>query len=460
MRSGPVPLRVSRPPVSLPPARAVGSSDAPLSGLAWAAAAGLGVVALAVAGWAQAAAGAGAALAAVGAVALLRRLAGPSGAPADVAAAPAAATAPGFDDALERLSDPVLIVGAGEPDDMASRRVLFANEAARTLLRIPAAGALLVNAVRRPEALEAADEALYGRRIAAADYADTGAQARAWRLHATPLPSAPEAPAALLHLRDETDARRSARMGTDFLANASHELRTPLASLSGFIETLRGHARDDPAARDRFLAVMADQADRMTRLTADLLHLSRVELNEHVPPSGRVDLALAAADVADALQPQSAALGVAIALRAPAMGEVTVAGDRDQVVQVVQNLVDNALKHSPFGATVRVEVVASAGELPPEPTRPRHTLVAPDRSEGARYAALRVSDDGVGMVREELPRLAERFYRVGGQKSGPRAGTGLGLAIVRHIVNRHRGGLVVESAPDAGSAFTVTLPAA
>ena len=168
----------------------------------------------------------------------------------------------------------------------------------------------------------------------------------------------------------------------------------------------------------------------------------------------------AARDVADALQPQSAALGVAIDLRLPAEGEVQVAGDRDQVVQVVQNLVDNGLKHSPAGAVVRVEVAAAVAALPRQPARARHTLLVPDRSDGARYAVLRVSDDGAGMVRDELPRLTERFYRVGGQKSGPRAGTGLGLAIVRHIVNRHRGGLVVESAPGAGSAFTVTLPAA
>ena len=427
--------------------------------LAWTAAAAAGVAVVAAAGWPEAAAGAGAALLLAEAVRRLRRPVRPPGSePAD--AAPAAERRPPFDDAVERLGDPVLIVAGGEPDDMVSRRVLFANEAARALLRIPASGALLVNAVRRPEVLEAVDEALYGRRPVVADYADTGAQARAWRLHAAPLPGDPHAPVALLHLRDETDARRTERMGADFLANASHELRTPLASLSGFIETLRGHARNDPAARDRFLAVMADQADRMTRLTADLLHLSRVELNEHVPPSGRVDLALAAADVVDALQPQSASLGVAVALRAPPPGEVMVAGDRDQVVQVVQNLVDNALKHSPAGAVVRVEVVAAAAALPPEPPRPRHTLLAPDRSEGARYAVLRVSDDGPGMVRDELPRLTERFYRVGGQKSGPRAGTGLGLAIVRHIVNRHRGGLLVESAPGAGSSFQVTLPAA
>ena len=426
--------------------------------LAWSALAVAGLGALVVAGRAEAAAGAGAALLAV---AVLRRLGRPAGAPlADGAPAPAAEAGPPFGESLERLSDPVLIVTGGEPDDMASRRVLFANEAARTLLRIPASGALLVNAVRRPEVLEAADEALYGRCVATADFADPGARARAWRLHAAPLPSEPDSPAAMLHLRDETDARRSERMGADFLANASHELRTPLASLSGFIETLRGHARDDPAARERFLGVMADQAERMTRLTADLLQLSRVELNEHVPPSGRVDLALAAKDVADALQPQSAALDVAIELHLPASGEAQVAGDRDQVVQVVQNLVDNALKHSPAGSVVRVEVAPAPAAPPAAGARPRHTLLAPDRSDGMRYAALRVSDDGAGMVRDELPRLTERFYRVGGQKSGPRAGTGLGLAIVRHIVNRHRGGLVVESAPGAGSLFVVTLPAA
>ncbi len=420
---------------------------------AFAAASGLAVGLLALVGR-EAALGAAAALAAAGATWLLA--AAPRAEPARDAAPPPPGPPPPFAEALERLADPVLVVSGGEPDDMAGRRVVFANAAARDLLRIGTEGALLVNAVRRPEVLEAVDEALYGGVARSAAYDAAGAQDRAWRLWAAPLPPAGAMPYALLHLRDETDARRAERVRVDFLANASHELRTPLASLSGFIETLRGHAKDDPVARDRFLGIMAAQAERMSRLTSDLLQLSRVELNEHVAPTGKCDLALLTRDVADALQPQSAAVGVRIELSAPERG-ANVVGDRDQLVQVVQNLVDNALKYSAPGGAVRVEVRGDAAEAS-ETGWPRHTLVSPDRAEGVRYAMVRVTDAGPGLAREVLPRLAERFYRVEGFKSGERAGTGLGLAIVRHIVNRHRGGLVVESAPGAGSVFSVTLP--
>jgi two-component system phosphate regulon sensor histidine kinase PhoR len=249
-------------------------------------------------------------------------------------------------------------------------------------------------------------------------------------------------------------------MRADFLANASHELRTPLASLAGFIETLRGHAKDDVAARDRFLAIMSQQAMRMSRLIDDLLSLSRIELNEHIPPAGDLDLALAAADVLDALGPLAEERKVALEVRAPAAGQAVVVGDRDQIIQVVQNLVDNAIKYAGSGGKVTVEVNADLGIE--QVTRAQSaaaclSLLTPDRGHEVRYAALRVSDSGPGIAREFLPRLSERFYRVEGQKGGY-AGTGLGLAIVKHIINRHRGGLMVESAEGEGAAFTAYFP--
>ena len=273
-----------------------------------------------------------------------------------------------------------------------------------------------------------------------------------------------DADRALLRLRDETDARRIEQMRVDLLANASHELRTPLASLTGFIETLKGHARDDPEARDRFLDIMAAQADRMKRLIADLLSLSRIELNEHIPPSGQVDLAVVAADVVDALAPIAAADGVRLELTAPGAGAATVIGDRDEVVQVVQNLIDNAVKYSSRDGVVEIAVAA---DLPPSAliegvmtAAARFTLLSPDPEGAPRYSRLSVRDHGPGLAREHLPRLTERFYRVEGQKSGARAGTGLGLAIAKHILNRHRGGMAVESRPGEGAAFSIYLPAA
>ena len=391
----------------------------------------------------------------------------------DQSAAEAAAVGPAADSALlenlfEALGDPVLVVSGREADDIADRRVVLANAAARDLLRLPREGGLLVSALREPAVLEAVDEALFGGVTRTTDYAGVGAQTRHWRALTRPLAPAGGRAQALVVLRDETEVRRMELMRVDFLANASHELRTPLASLSGFIETLKGHAREDPKARDRFLDIMAAQAERMSRLVADLLSLSRIELNEHIPPSGRVDLARAASDVVDAVSVLSAERQVRVVLK-DAAGSAPIHGDRDEIIQVIQNLVDNAIKYSPPGGEVQVELRPSitleqasapwsGGNRGAGATR--LPLVTPDREPGLRYAAVTVRDHGPGMDREHLPRLTERFYRVEGQKSGERAGTGLGLSIVKHIVNRHRGGLTVESAPGEGSRFTAYFPAA
>lgn len=365
---------------------------------------------------------------------------------------------------FEALPEPALVVSGGDTDDLASRRVLFANAAARDLLRIPRQGALLVAALRHPEVLEAVDESLFGGLVRTSAWESGGAQDRVWRAWSAPLAAAdPRSPRALLVIHEQTDLRRAERTRADFLANASHELRTPLASLAGFIETLRGHAREDEAARERFLEIMAAQADRMARLVDDLMSLSRIELNEHVPPSGVVDLAMAVADVSDALAPLAGRNEVAIRTEAPGERRPLVTGDRDQILQVVQNLIDNAIKYSPPGSTVRVEVrpdldYDAATAPAPAAGAARLSLLTPDRRSDQRYAAIRVTDAGPGIEREHLPRLAERFYRVEGQKSGARPGTGLGLSIVKHVVNRHRGGLSVDSTPGEGSSFTAYLP--
>ncbi|MBA4804154.1 MAG: ATPase [Brevundimonas sp.] len=396
----------------------------------------------------------------------------PAAPPADAAqpAPPEETTAvdrPLLEGAFEALADPVLVVAGGEADDFAGRRVALANAAARDLLRIPREGALLVSALREPAVLEAVDEALYGGVSRTTDYTAAGPRTRHWRALTRPLPGAEAAgPLALVVLRDETEVRRMELMRVDFLANASHELKTPLASLAGFIETLKGHARDDARARDRFLDIMAVQADRMSRLVADLLSLSRIELNEHIPPSGRVDLVPAARDVIDAVGLLAAERGVTLKLEARATS-APIAGDRDEVVQVIQNLVDNAIKYSSAGQTVEIvikadvplqEAAAAWSGGAREGGVTRLPLLTPDREPGQQYAGVMVRDYGPGMARESLPRLTERFYRVEGQKSGERSGTGLGLAIVKHILNRHRGGLTVESAPGQGATFTAYFP--
>jgi two-component system phosphate regulon sensor histidine kinase PhoR len=322
---------------------------------------------------------------------------------------------------------------------------------------------MLLSAVRDPDVLAAVEKALFDETDAEGVYETTGAQSRSLRVTARPLgPSEDGGRLALLTFHDETEVRRVERTRVDFLANASHELRTPLASLSGFIETLRGHARDDPTAREKFLGIMQAQADRMARLISDLTSLSRIELDEHVPPRGVVDLVLLVGEVVEAAGPLGAQRDIKLDWR-PCKGcTVTVRGERDQIVQVVQNLLDNAIKYSPDGASVRIELQSGLGEMAaaasPEGV-PRLSLVAPDPSQET-YATLRVIDLGPGIARQNLPRLSERFYRVDGQKSGARSGTGLGLAIVKHIMNRHRGGLVVSSAEGEGSTFTAYFPLA
>jgi two-component system phosphate regulon sensor histidine kinase PhoR len=365
---------------------------------------------------------------------------------------------------IETLDDPILLVSGADPGDFGDRRYLFANGAARDLLRLQRDEGPLTTAIRAPEVLAAVEEALFSSVAVQANWHSRGAQERFWRTRIVPLPGVSATRLALLTFHDETEIRRGESTRADFLANASHELRTPLASLAGFIETLRGHARDDVDARDRFLGIMQAQAERMRHLIDDLMSLSRIELTEHIRPAGRTDLTLAVTDVIDALSPQAGERHVTFELDLPAQGRAIAVGDRDQIMQVAQNLIENAVKYTAHGGIVAIAVTAAldarTAATPREPGHAHLSLLTPDRASSQRYVALSVRDSGGGIARNHLPRLTERFYRVEGQKARDRPGTGLGLAIVKHIVNRHRGGMVVESALGVGSIFTVYIPMA
>lgn len=380
------------------------------------------------------------------------------------AAPPAAATRPAGDDVmatmLEKISVPILLIGPGG-------RIEQANPAARALLALGAEGGLLSTSLRQPRVLEAVSAALRGERGSVVEYATLAPLESHVRAFVEPIRLSVPGPMpwrAMLVLADETSSKRAERMRADFLANASHELRTPLASLSGFIDTLRGPARDDEEARDRFLGIMREQTDRMRRLIDDLLSLSRVEMNEHLPPSGTVDLRSLVPDVIDSLRPMADARAIKLTTRLPET-PVTVTGDRDQVYEVVENLIENAIKYSREDSVVEISALDDCprdrAEQEPErlgETSARLLLAGPPFDARARYGVVRVRDHGSGIDRRYLPRLSERFFRVDGQKSGPAAGTGLGLAIVKHIVTRHRGGFAVESAPGSGTRFTIFLP--
>ena len=229
-------------------------------------------------------------------------------------------------------------------------------------------------------------------------------------------------------------------MRADFIANAGHELKTPLSTLLGFIETLRGPARDDAAARERFLGIMQEQAGRMARLVDDLLSLSRIELNEHVAPTAHVALKPVLDSVAAALELRAAQRGIRIELKLPeTLPEAQ--GERDELAQVFQNLLDNAVKYARRDSTVTVTAGTADGPTP-------------------AMVWATVADQSDGIPSEHLARLTERFYRVDNARSRELGGTGLGLAIVKHILNRHRGRLDIASTLGQGSTFTVWLRAA
>jgi two-component system, OmpR family, phosphate regulon sensor histidine kinase PhoR len=303
----------------------------------------------------------------------------------------------------------------------------------------------LAAALRNPAVLGAADAVLRGEPARVIEFAVAVPVERHLRAHLARIgqPSLDGA-VAILTLHDITELKRAEQMRADFIANASHELRTPLATLTGFIETLLGPAREDAEARERFLAIMHQQAARMTRLVEDLLSLSRIELNEHVMPQDKVALEPLLADLAEALELRAGERGMRIQLAVP--GDLPdVLGDRDELAQLFQNLLDNAIKYGRAGTeiTVVAEVTIRSG--------------AADGRAPTRYVCVAVRDRGDGIAREQLPRLTERFYRIDTARSREMGGTGLGLAIVKHIVNRHRGALDIESIQGTGSVFTVHL---
>jgi two-component system, OmpR family, phosphate regulon sensor histidine kinase PhoR len=341
---------------------------------------------------------------------------------------------------LAALPDPVLLLDQ-------RRQIVRANAAAAEMFGSNLVGRDLAAVLRNPAILGAADAVLRGegeRNVELTMHLPVERQfsARMAPFAASGAGNLADGGAAILTLHDLTAAKRSEQMRADFVANASHELRTPLATLLGFIETLRGPAREDRDAEDRFLAIMHEQASRMARLIEDLLSLSRIEMNEHVTPTGRANLHHVIGSVAATLELRAKARGMRVAIElAPDLPEVQ--GDPDELAQVFQNLLENAIKYGREGTVIEV-----ASRLPPR------------RDAAAPLVAITVRDHGEGIAREHLPRLTERFYRVDTARSRAMGGTGLGLAIVKHIINRHRGRLEIASDLGTGSVFTVALPAA
>ena len=336
---------------------------------------------------------------------------------------------------LEAIPQPSVLVDQTE-------RFIGVNAAGQRLLGERILGRHFATVLRQPNVTGAIEKTLEDRGSRSTKHlSNDGAQDTSFEVSLRYVPGigAVEGGAVLLCFSDVTEREQAGQMRRDFVANVSHELRTPLTALMGFIETLRGAARDDPAARDRFLSIMEGEASRMNRLVGDLLSLNRVESKERIRPREQLDLTAHLASALKTMQPLAASGGVTLHFSAPEEPAIVI-GDPDQLLQVFINLVENAIK---YGGD-RVDL----------------TLEQLERDPSLRCAGVRVQviDNGPGIDPIHLPRLTERFYRADSHRSRELGGTGLGLAIVKHIVNRHRGRLRVESELGQGSCFTIALP--
>ncbi|MGX7876667.1 ATP-binding protein [Mesorhizobium sp. ORM6] len=342
---------------------------------------------------------------------------------------------------LQRLSGEYLAAAVADPliifDHAAT--IVHANAAAFAAFGGIAPGLSLPLKFRAPEMQALLDSVLSGT-IASdiVDYTEKLPVERAYRVSASSVGHGTDL--YVLVFKDQSEARRIDRMRADFIANASHELRTPLASIAGFIETLRGPARNDPAARDQFLQIMQNQTGRMARLIDDLLSLSRLEMKPYLKPGTEVDLRQTVDSVIDPLGPLARETSVAIE-RDFAEGPLNVPGDRDELFQVFENLLENACKYGQSGGRVVVSIAHSG-----------------DGSEPGIDVTVR--DFGPGIPEEHIPRITERFYRIDVETSRTQKGTGLGLSIVKHILTRHNARLTIKSEVGKGAAFSVHLPAA
>ncbi|MEM7330097.1 MAG: ATP-binding protein [Pseudomonadota bacterium] len=340
-------------------------------------------------------------------------------------------------------------------------QIVTVNAHARMLFRFePSIMTFPVAVLRQPDLLDAAERVGRDGANERVEFTQHG-NAEVWMAHIRP---GPAAGSVIMVFEDLTAVRRAERARADFLANASHELRTPLTAIGGFIETMRGPARDDKEAWEGFLEIMAQQTERMKRLVADLLSLSRIEFSEHRAPKTQVEFGKLARDTSQALIPIAEDAGITLRFDAPDDAIHAIA-DADEIAQVIQNLVSNAIKYARKDGEVQilVGVAATMSDAATacsrqSPDAKRSLLLQPYAASGAPALWVRVTDNGDGIAESHLPRLGERFYRVDESRGGKIEGTGLGLAIVKHIMARHRGGLAVESLEGHGTAFGVWMP--
>ncbi|QDZ13038.1 ATP-binding protein [Devosia ginsengisoli] len=336
----------------------------------------------------------------------------------------------------DALADPCLVL---------DRRsvVVHANAAAHRQFPAVSNGNPITFSLRNPELVQAIDTVMRSGTVRSIELHET-VPSETWdKVVVSPLRQpgrdwlTDEDRQLVVTVQSLTELKRVEALRSDFIANASHELRTPLASLLGFIDTLLGPAAKDAAAREKFLGIMRGQAERMSKLIDDLLSLSRIEMHQHVRPTGSIDLAGLLREVREGLMTQAKTADVEIRLTL-FEGPSSTTGDRSQLYEVFENLLDNAIKYGAGGKFVEVSL-------------------APAERAGFQHQVT-VIDHGPGVEPEHVPRLTERFYRIDADASRKKKGTGLGLAIVKHIVNRHRGQMTIKSKPGEGMRVDVFLP--
>lgn len=354
------------------------------------------------------------------------------------------------------LPFPTLFVGT-------DGRLHILNEAARNIFRIESTRETVSTAaIRQPDLLAAIDRVAHTGSAEQVEFS-LNEDDESWMAHLQAGASEGEV---LVLLEDMSAVQRAEFARADFLANASHELRTPLTALGGYIETMRGPAKNDPEAWDKFLEIMQQQTERMKSLVSDLLSLSRIEFSEHRSPSTRINVSATLEHTSQLLMPIARAADVRLNIKVPDIAVESIA-DANELSQVIQNLASNAIKYSRQGSEVEIELgtadsmrTASSHAARQMPDAVRAQLLGPRASAEVPALWLRVRDTGAGIKPQHLPRLGERFYRADESRGGKIEGTGLGLAIVKHIMARHRGGLAVESVDGTGSAFGVWMPLA
>ncbi len=281
--------------------------------------------------------------------------------------------------------------------------ILSFNVKAGELFGVLKTGSHVSSAIRSPQVLDAVSDCGPEKGQQTVAFSDRVPVERYMAATVSCLgPRSEKDPAILLFVRDLTEQRRLDQLRSDFIANASHEIKTPLASIIAFIETLQGAARHDEAARDRFLPIMAKQAERMARLIDNLMSLSRVQMRAHLKPQAVVKISELVTQACDALEPMASEANVRVEFR-PEIEGATVLGDRDELAQVFINLLHNAIKYGRAGGAVAVKLKRI-------------------ESGAASSIAISVEDNGPGIAAQHLPRLTERFYRVPGSAALERGG--------------------------------------